>query len=49
MTFLPGKPDFGSSVGCGDTLLVHETVEATAWAEGGTKQALRKANAQWRD
>lgn len=44
MTFLSGKPNFGSSVGCGDTLLVHEMVEARARAEGGTKQALRKSN-----
>ena len=36
MTFSPGKPNFGSSVGCGDTLLVHEMVEATARAKGGT-------------
>lgn len=48
MTFLPGKPNFGSSVGCGDTLLVHEMVEATAKAKGGTRQALRKGNV-WGD
>lgn len=43
---LPGKPNFGSSVGCDEILLVREIIEASARAEGGTKQAPRKANAQ---
>lgn len=49
MSFLPGKPNFGSSVGCSDTLLVHKVMEATTWAENGTKQAQKKANVKWRD
>lgn len=30
---LPGKPNFGSSVGCGDILHVREMMEASARVE----------------
>lgn len=37
MTFLPGKPNYGSSVGCGDTLLVQGEGGSNSEGQGWNK------------